>query len=295
MVSVFHIRVLHIIVACIHVTWAILGGTSSADMSNYVIIGFARTVYDPNAHKLSNEEAFRFHTLKCLLAVSCITSFAHVGYAFLPQAGATRGNIFRFIEYAITATLLTQCVAVTSGATQIEGFIMITGASIALQTFGIALERMEDTVGKITLLFGGFTLQIFLVTTIGWHVNTSYSMQQWIAAAYTMYYTLFGINSALHTFSVSKWNEDTWAEYVYIILSVCSKTALFWLVFGEVHRSYIMINDPSVDWRAVQISASVVPLIALPLAISCAWLNKDTPEESDVGSTFHASLDKLKV
>ena len=90
-------------------------------------------------------------------------------------------------------------------------------------------------------------------------------------AAYGIYFLSFGVNAALRAFSVGAWADFLWTEKVYAVLSVTSKTSLFWLSTGATRqvsesRGFAAVT-PGVEWDAVRYCA-----MALPGSLGVAYL-----------------------
>ena len=142
----------------------------------------------------------------------------------------------RWIEYAITCTLMSISSVISSGSQDFNMVITIIYCGIALQFVGATIEQSKRN-WKI-LLFIGVFVESGIGWSIVWHTLTSPAINelQWIETiSYAFYYSLFPLNCVLdasyrkHCFVRTDW--------IYNVLSLSSKFSLFWLQVGEVEKN----------------------------------------------------------
>ena len=211
---------------------------------------------------------FTFYQQRVLLAFVGVTALFHCFYATLAGAGAD-GNLYRWAEYSATATMLTLNAGVGVGASSIDAFIFLLALSIMLQGSGLGLDLIyqRQVNGMRELLLGsGFASCTALVIVLSWHTHLAENAlvdTRRIASAYGAYFFSFGIAAVLRAYSVGLWRSAAWTEFVYVILSLSSKTSVFWLSFGGIRQmvEHLNADEPSngVDWAFVQLVAAIVP------------------------------------
>jgi len=189
-----------------------------------------------HSHK---ETAFKFHSLRVLLGFVGTTAVFHLFYATLRGAGAY-GNPWRWIEYGITATMLTLNAAVGVGVSSVDAVILLIASSACMQVSGLGLELSRGMPWmREIFLFIGFTIVISIIISIAWYSTTasgSLVNTERIASVYGVYYGSFGVAATLRAYDIGAWRSAAWTELVYIVLSLSSKTSLFWMSFGGTRQ-----------------------------------------------------------
>jgi hypothetical protein len=277
---------LHALCFAVHLASGVLGVLLSRDVRTGIPVYGNYISYNLNAEgagavfsKLPPQEVYRFHTLWAFAAVEFITAAWHLLYVaelwwtLLPLDAWTSHGL-RWAEYAVTATLLGATNVVATGGNDVTLLALTCVAGVALQACGYiselawqpapALSRLVVVV-NITgfLLFGGgvgvIMHQIMNSTNVApvWHQQT---------AAYGIYFASFGLNSVLRSLNAGAWGSFAWTERVYLVLSVTSKTSLFWLSTAGTRQVLedrgLLPATPGVNWDAVRYSAMVLPGVA---------------------------------
>lgn len=138
--------------------------------------------------------------------------------------------------------MLTANAAVGVGVSSLDSFLCIIALSIIMQSTGLGLDlnRKSGSRWIRELLLGiGFTICLFLVVVLAWNATTASGVMistKRVAAVYGIYYFSFGINGTLRAYDVGLWRGEAWTEMVYAILSMSSKTSLFWMSFGVIRQ-----------------------------------------------------------
>ena len=282
--SVQQLRALQITAACTHVAWLACAAAALPKEEVGVQIVFRRTHYVSSATSVLatvDQPEFTFKSLRVLLAFPAVTAVFHVAYACLNGAGG-RGNALRWLEYSLSATLLTLSATAACGITDEDAFAFAVALCVGLQACGLGLEYAQRGAREV-LLFVGFLNVAALFWQIARHAFGEISppgaprSARKVAVAYGVYYFSFGVAAALRAYSVGLWASAAWTEFAYVILSLASKSAVFWLSFAGIKQ---MINflepysaDNSADWVVIQVAAAVAPGVAAAFALSAgAWL-----------------------
>ncbi len=171
----------------------------------------------------------------------------------------------RWVEYAITCTLMTLANDMSNGTDNFNQLMIISFAGIALQFIGGVIEQLKGLGRRIsiTLFVVGSIVEFSISWPIFW-ANVSASgttVLQWVETlVFLFYYSLFAINNlydALHRpncFIVTDW--------FYNILSLTSKIALFWLQVGSVDRVFFANAWPNVQIYGLGIALPTIILAA---------------------------------
>lgn len=291
--SVRALRALHLSSAAVHGLWLALAAEVLPRHEVGVPVQFWPAVYSAEAQavRIAHPQPradFTFRSLLVLLAFPAVTAGAHLLYAALPAAGA-RGNPWRFAEYGVTATLITLSAAVDAGANDADSFALIVALSVALQAAGLGLElqpRGDPAVrgSREALLFIGFLAvgaMFFVIVRHAFTISAPPGAPEFskaVAVAYGIYYFSFGAVAALRAYDVGPWRGAAWTEFSYVLLSLSSKSALFWLSFAGVKRMIIFLTAPNgapagdADWLAVQTAAAIAPAaVAIIGFAAAAW------------------------
>ena len=195
-----------------------------------------------------------------ILLVFIITCIFHVFYytngfgtgVYTDQIKSGK-NIFRWIEYTITATLMTFVLCIISGVKSADSVFSLCTANMVLMSFGYFIEIAPTKQAKIVGLVVGF----FLLACI-WYVILSNFYRRisevqnldnpnkpgekrkvpgWIKQVLTpmfFWYASFGVVATLYvkTYDKPNFNFATYERY-YIILSYLSKAFMgYYLTFG---------------------------------------------------------------
>ena len=258
--------------------------------------------------------AFQFNTLKAFAAVELITAGWQILYGLELWRAVRRApdavkrwtsRPLRWAEYAVTATLMTLTNLVATGGNDVATFVVATGSSVALQACGFVSElawrprgapdlRMDAT--NVVVNVQGFILLFTVIGIVMAQVaNNENTDRIWVhqTGVYSVYFASFGINSALRAFSIGPWSDFLWTETVYMVLSVTSKTTLFWLSTGatrQVLENRKFAKDTAgVHWDAVRLCAMIIPGVLGAAYLLLTHLYS-TPHPKKVGSTYRAVM-----
>lgn len=165
--------------------------------------------------------------------------------------------------------MLTVNAAVGVGVSSLDSVLCIIALSVIMQSTGLGLDLVRGSGARYVrelLLSIGFTVCLFLVVVLSWNASTASGVMvntKRVAAVYGIYYFSFGINGTLRAYDVGLWSGEAWTEMVYAILSMSSKTSLFWMSFGVIRQQMerLLTQEPSngVDWVQVQDIAAYAP------------------------------------
>lgn len=222
-------------------------------------------------------------------------------------------NPLRWIEYAITATLMSAFGTIAMGETDVFFFLKMIASGIGLQSVGYVLEVLssrderallfhlyqenraslvfpspaETDLGRVlkevalglkkrearlyTILWWviGFFLNITNVVVLLWQTfgsNLGSALGIYVANTlpFALWFQTFGIIAQL-TFRRYKQFEDRFfSEKWYIILSLSTKIAVFWLALGtfrQIIEDNGAVARSGIRWDAVRYCAMILPAV----------------------------------
>ncbi|MFF1278454.1 heliorhodopsin HeR [Streptomyces marokkonensis] len=147
-------------------------------------------------------------------------------------------NRFRWLEYALSATLMVLLIGFYSGITGLNAVIAVAGANIGMILFGWVQEVMNPPGRTVTTM-----LPFWFGTLVG--VTPWVSIAYNIAAADTVpgfvygivlvqaaLFFSFGLNQWLQYREVGRWSDYAYGEKAYLVLSLVAKSLLAWQIFS---------------------------------------------------------------
>lgn len=152
-------------------------------------------------------------------------------------------NDLRWTEYSISASLMLVLIAVFVGIWDLAALIALFGVNTTMIWFG-ALQERYVRPGRTNS-----RLPFWLGTAAGvipWVVIGIYLLQDagavptFVFILYTvelLFFWSFGLTQWLQYREVGRWKNYLTGERTYIWLSLGAKSALAWLIFGNVLRS----------------------------------------------------------
>lgn len=264
----------HVVAAVLHALCALYAYTSPSAFSTPIPVMLNKVTYDgPGYYDVS--ETISFHLPSVIVIhgiVALVTLCFHVTvylpcYAYYSHTIWSQGFFApRWLEYSVTCTLMTLASVASAGTSDFTTLTALLFFGIALQGVGAAIEQRKELVSYL-LAVGGF---IYVGTLVGtaWHLISApqpSAVQVFEFIAYGFFYALFPLNCIADArYRAGKFIRTDW---FYLVLSVTSKFALFWLQVGETeHRA-----SPG-WWPNVQIAllGAVVPLCMLVAGVRLA-------------------------
>jgi hypothetical protein len=233
--------------------------------------------------------------------VEFITCFFHILYLlqihwptfgdFVERFVSTNSkNALRWVEYGITATIMMAFGNIAVGANDFYFFLKIVTNGFALQAIGYCIELLtydkrdknaiDNRLFKILYNFIGLNLNIVNVFILLYHVfssDTGSSYKYYIenCAPFGLWFQTFGIISYLSFYRYRQFKCINFTEKWYILLSLSTKVATFWLSFGtfrqilEDHKTVPSIQG--VNWNAVRYCAMTIPAIIVIIYATLDW------------------------
>ncbi len=150
-------------------------------------------------------------------------------------------NYGRWIEYAISSSLMIVLITMICGVTDLAAMIAIFGVNASMILFGLLMEKYENP-GKpswLSFWFGSFAgiIPWIAVVIYVWSPGLSGARPPGfvygIIASYFVFFNCFAINMVLQYKQIGRWRDYLYGEKAYILLSLTSKALLAWLVFAN--------------------------------------------------------------
>jgi hypothetical protein len=155
-------------------------------------------------------------------------------------------NYARWMEYAITSSLMIVVIAMLSGMFDMNSLILLFFLNMMMILFGWMMELHNQTTKKTdwtAYIFGciaGFVPWLVLgIYFFGAILQSADSVPTFVYAIFFIlaaFFNVFAINMVLQYRAKGRWADYLYGERVYIILSLTAKSALAWLVFGGTYR-----------------------------------------------------------
>lgn len=146
-------------------------------------------------------------------------------------------NRFRWLEYALSATLMVLLIGFYSGITSLNAVIAVIGANVGMILFGWIEEEMNPPGRAVTTM-----LPFWFGTLVG--------VTPWLSITYNIFATgdipgfvygivlvqaalffSFGLNQWLQYRGVGRWSDYAYGEKAYLVLSLVAKSLLAWQIF----------------------------------------------------------------
>jgi hypothetical protein len=152
---------------------------------------------------------------------------------------ARERNYARWIEYALSSSLMMVLIAMLPGITDVAALGGIFAVNATMILFGLLQEHYESTgSGRWMPFWFGTLAGIVPWLLIGVYILSPTTDANPPGFVYGIFISLFvffnsfAINMVLQYRKVGKWADYVYGEIVYVFLSLTAKSALAWQVFG---------------------------------------------------------------
>jgi len=152
-------------------------------------------------------------------------------------------NRFRWVEYAISSTLMIVLICLVSGITDLAALIAIGFVNASMILFGWIMEMVNAPDGRTwwtPFWFGciaGIGPWVALVAYLVVNVNQDGAQGPpgfvyGIIFSLFFFFNTFAINQWLQYRRIGRWSDYVFGETVYIVLSLVAKSVLAWQIFA---------------------------------------------------------------
>jgi hypothetical protein len=178
------------------------------------------------------------------LALSALFHFLISSPWFFPRYSAglkQNHNYFRWVEYALSSSIMIWLIAQITGITDIAALFLIFAVNAAMILFGALQEKYETPGSRHFLPFvfgsmvGAVPWIVILIYVFAPGSNSDVSPPAFvygIIISLFLFFNTFAVNQWLQYRQVGGWRDYLQGERVYITLSLVAKTALAWQVFS---------------------------------------------------------------
>jgi hypothetical protein len=163
------------------------------------------------------------------------------------EADLERGiNRARWIEYALSSSLMIVVIAMLVGIYDVAALLLIFAANASMILFGWVMEVHNQTTRATDWLsywFGVFVgaipwvaigIYLFGPTALGNEGPPGFVYG--IFGSIFVFFNVFALNMILQYRRVGRWCDYLYGERVYVLLSLTAKSALAWQVFAGTLR-----------------------------------------------------------
>ena len=184
-------------------------------------------------------------TVAIFLGISALAHFIVASPMFFPRYSAdlaANRNYFRWVEYAVSASVMIVLIAQVTGITEISAIISIFGLNAAMILFGWLQEKYE-TPGNgrwMPFIFGciagilPWVAIAFYLFSIGAEGGTrAPTFVYGIVFTIFLLFNSFALVQWLQYKKVGKWSNYLYGERTYITLSLVAKSLLAWQIFAN--------------------------------------------------------------
>ncbi|MFC5929767.1 hypothetical protein D6T64_03480 [Cryobacterium melibiosiphilum] len=178
------------------------------------------------------------------LALSAVFHFLIASPAFFGRYASglkQQHNYFRWVEYALSSSIMIFLIAQITGITDIAALFSIFGLNATMILFGALQEKYETPGNK------RFTPFVFgsMAGSVPWIVIAIYVLAPGSSSSVSppgfvygiiislfLFFNTFALNQWLQYKQIGGWKDYLRGERAYITLSLVAKTALAWQVFS---------------------------------------------------------------
>ncbi|MFF7485188.1 heliorhodopsin HeR [Streptomyces luteogriseus] len=147
-------------------------------------------------------------------------------------------NRFRWLEYALSATLMVLLIGFYSGITSLNAVIAVVGANVGMILFGWVEEAMNPPGrARTTMLpfWFGTLVGVMPWVSIAYNIVAAETVPGFVYGIVLVQAALFfsfGLNQWLQYREVGRWADYAYGEKAYLVLSLTAKSLLAWQIFA---------------------------------------------------------------
>jgi hypothetical protein len=155
-------------------------------------------------------------------------------------------NYARWIEYAISSSVMIVLISMLVGIYDIVSLIAIFSVNACMNLFGMLMEMYNQKREKVNwtpYIFGTLAglvpwvgISIYLIGAFSSTTASIPTFVYFIFISLAVFFFSFAFNMILQYKKVGRWKNYLYGEYIYIVLSLVAKTALAWQVFAGTLR-----------------------------------------------------------
>lgn len=185
------------------------------------------------------------------VAFLLLSSLAHLTIAtvYRPtyERDLLRGlNRARWIEYAISASVMMVAIAMLVGIYDLGALLMLFSLVAVMNLLGLVMEVHNQTTQQtdwLSFRIGSLAgIVPWIVVAIALWASSRYGSGQipafvyWIYVSIFVFFSSFAVNMWLQYRGIGPWANYLYGERAYMVLSLVAKSALAWQVFAGTLR-----------------------------------------------------------
>ena len=166
------------------------------------------------------------------------------GFGFYSSELRRGRNRLRWVEYALSSSLMIVLIALITGITDVAALISIAFVNASMILFGWLMEMVNTPNGDrwwTPFWFGCVAgigpwaaIAAYLVINSGIEgAEQPPTFVYGIIVTIFVFFNSFAINQWLQYKGIGKWKDYVFGETVYIVLSLLAKSALAWQIFAN--------------------------------------------------------------
>ena len=186
-----------------------------------------------------------------IVAFFLVSSMAHLFIATVYRRRYERDllrglNVARWVEYAISASVMIVAIAMLVGIYDIGALLMLFSLVALMNLLGLVMEVHNQTTPRtdwLSFWIGALAgIVPWAVIAISFWASSTYGGGQipafvyWIYVSIFLFFSCFAVNMWLQYRRIGPWASYLYGERVYIVLSLVAKSALAWQVFAGTLR-----------------------------------------------------------
>jgi hypothetical protein len=198
-----------------------------------------------------------------------------VDFAIRQWVDTPSANPLRWVEYAITATTMSAFGSLAIGIADLYYFLKTVFSGVCLQVLGYSIEILDTVVDRelrdrlffvLYYVLGQLTnlptIAILLYQIFASKTHSAFWLFLQNTLPFALWFNTFGIIAQLNYKKWRQFRDPYFTERWYILLSLSTKLAVFWLSFGtfkKITEDGGYSSNSGVNWNAVRYSAMSVP------------------------------------
>lgn len=242
------LRRFNVFMACLHAIQGILMLVLSTGATFPVTASFLK--FNPLTQSLApnTNTLFDLKIAPTIAVFLFLSAFFHL-FVSLPKINEIYNrnlgkhiNIFRWIEYSLSSSIMIVVIAMLVGIYDIGTLIALIGCNASMILFGWMMELHNQTTEKTNwtaFYFGciaGIIPWLVIAIYLFGPVDKAPTFVYWIFFSIFLFFNSFAINQVLQYAKIGKWSDYLYGERAYIILSLVAKSLLAWQVFAGALR-----------------------------------------------------------
>jgi len=178
------------------------------------------------------------------LALSSIAHFVVASPTFFArysQGLIEKHNYFRWVEYALSSSIMMVLIAQVCGMTEVTALLAIFGVNASMILFGWLQEKYErpSEGGWLPFIFGciagivpWLAVLLYIVAPGATHDSKPPTFVYAIVISLFLFFNVFAVVQFLQYRARGRWADYLVGERSYIVLSLVAKSLLAWQIFA---------------------------------------------------------------